>query len=410
LNNLKLSEIFDKFIIVFLTIQIASVNFSIALSSISFGIWAGLWLIQIVLERSIRYDKRLFSKIKVINFFILLYFFFEIFSRFFAVMPGEEFIGLKRLLLFLIFFVSMIKIADRNTLFKILFVILCTASIISIYELVEYVFKLKANIDRIGFGLVRIDFFAYPLTTGQIKMLLFFSILPVLFVKEKFIINRKYLFIILFPIFLSMVLTQSRNVFLAVFIALIIFGIFYNRKFLLSFVIVLILAWIFVPSEYQSRIKSIGDTEHPSNKSRLMMWDVGMKMFFEHPLTGVADSHIKEVYKLYKTPESEAEGSHLHNNFIMILATTGIFGFLSYVGMLLSIFIFQIKAYLKEKESEVDKALLLGSILVMISFNVAGLFEWCFGDHEVMTVFFFLISIPFIIYKINFPRKYHTDN
>ena len=395
----KLSETFDKLIIVFLTIQIASVNFSIALSSISFGIWVGLWLIQIVVDRNIRYDKRLFSKIKVINFFIFIYIFFEIFSRFFAVMPGEEFIGLKRLLLFLIFFVSMIKVADRNTLFKILFVILCTASIISIYELIEYVFKLKANIDRIGFAEVRIDFFAYPLTTGQIKMLLVLSVFPLLFVKEKLLIRKQYLFLLLSPVILSMLLTQSRNVFLAVFISLIVFGIFFNWKFLLSFVIVLILAWIFIPSEYQSRIKSIGDTEHPSNKSRLMMWDVGMQMFFEHPLTGVADSHIKEVYKLYKTPESEAEGSHLHNNFIMILATTGIFGFLSYVGMLLSIFIFQIKAYLKEKESEVDRALLFGSILVMISFNVAGLFEWCFGDHEVMTVFFFLIAIPFIIYK-----------
>ena len=314
-------------------------------------------------------------------------------------MPGEEFIGLKRLLLFLIFFVSMIKVADRNTLFKILFVILCTASIVSIYELVEYVFKLEANIDRIGFAEVRIDFFAYPLTTGQIKMMLVLSVFPLLFVKEKLLIRKQYLFLLLSPVILSMLLTQSRNVFLAVFISLIVFGIFFNWKFLLSFVIVLILAWIFIPSEYQSRIKSIGDTEHPSNKSRLMMWDVGMQMFFEHPLTGVADSHIKEVYKLYKTPESEAEGSHLHNNFIMILATTGIFGFLSYVGMLLSIFIFQIKAYLKEKESEVDRALLFGSILVMISFNVAGLFEWCFGDHEVMTVFFFLIAIPFIIYK-----------
>jgi len=400
LNNLRLSETFDKIIIVFLTIQIASVNFSIALSSISFGIWVGIWLIKIIVDRKIVYDKKLFKEIKVINIFILLYIFFEIFSRFFAVMPGEEFIGLKRLLLFLILFVSMIKIADRNTLFKMLLVILCTASIVSIYELVEYVFKLKANIDRIGFAEVRIDFFAYPLTTGQIKMMLILSVFPLLFIKEKFLLKRKYLLLILSPIIVSMLLTQSRNVFLAVFIALIIFGIFFNRKFLLTFVIVLILAWIFVPPEYQSRIKSIGDTEHQSNKSRLMMWDVGMQMFFEHPLTGVADSQIKEVYKLYKTPESEAEGSHLHNNFIMILATTGIFGFLGYIGMLLSIFIFQIKTYLKEKESETDKALLFGSILVMLSFNVAGLFEWCFGDHEVMTVFFFLISIPFIIYKL----------
>ena len=315
-------------------------------------------------------------------------------------MPGEEFIGLKRLLLFLIFFVSMIKVADRNTLFKILFVILCTASIISIYELIEYVFKLKANIDRIGFAEVRIDFFAYPLTTGQIKMLLVLSVFPLLFVKEKLLIRKQYLFLLLSPIILSMLLTQSRNVFLAVFITLIIFGIVFNRKFLLTFVIVLIIAWIFVPSEYQSRIKSIGNIGHQSNQARLMMWDVGLQMFIEHPLTGVADSHIREVYKIYKTPETVGEGSHLHSNFIMILATTGIFGFLSYVGMMISIFIFQVRTYLKEKESKIDKALLFGSILVMISFNIAGLFEWCFGDHEVMTVFFFLIAIPFIIYKI----------
>ena len=397
----KLSETLDKLIIVFLTIQIASVNFSIALSSISFGIWAGIWLIQIIVDRNIGNNKKLFKEIKVINIFILLYIFFEILSRFFAVMPGEEFIGLKRLLLFLILFVSMIKVADRNTLFKILFIILCIASIVSIYELVEYIFKLEANIDRIGFAEVRIDFFAYPLTTGQMKMMLILSVFPLLFVKDKFLIKRKYLFLILSPVILSMLLTQSRNVFLAVFIALIIFGIFFNRKFLLTFVVVLILAWIFVPSEYQSRIKSIGNIEHQSNKARLMMWDVGMQMFFEHPLTGVADSHLKEVYKLYKTPETEGEGSHLHSNLIMILATTGIFGFLSYVGMMLSIFIFQVKTYLKEKESEIDKALLFGSILVMISFNVAGLFEWCFGDHEVMTVFFFLIATPFIIYKTN---------
>jgi O-antigen ligase len=405
LDKAKLSQSLDKIIIVILTIQIASINFSVALSSIAFGAWVGLWLIQIIFYSKLDYNKSVFKEIKIINLFVLLYIVFEIFSRFFAVSPGEEFIGLKRLLLFLIFYVSIIKITSRNTLYISLIIVLCVASIVSIYELIEYVFKLNSNIDRIGFAEVRIDFIAYPLTTGQIKMMLILSVFPLLFVKEDYPIKRKYLFLILLPVILSMLLTQSRNVFLAVFVSFIIFGIFSNRKFLLAFVVLLILAWIFVPSEYQSRIKSIGNIEHQSNRSRLMMWEVGMQMFYDHPFTGVADSRIREVYKLYKSPETVGEGSHLHSNLIMILATTGIFGFLSYVGMVLFMFIKQIKIYNKLKESKIDRALLFGSILVMISFNIAGIFEWSFGDHEVITVFFFLIAIPFILYKLKI-----TDN
>ncbi|MFC2093234.1 O-antigen ligase family protein [Bacteroidota bacterium] len=407
MNKFKITQSIDKIIIVLLAIQISSVSFSIALSSIAFGTWIGLWLIQILIDKKLQFNKSLFKEIKTINIFILLYILFEIFSRFFAVAPGEEFIGLKRLLLFLIFYVSLIKFLDKTILYRILFITLCVVSVVSIYELVLYSIKLKTFIDEVGFSEVRIDFLAYPLTSGQIKMMLILSVFPVLFAKDKFIVKNTYLIFILIPIFLSMILTQSRNVFLGTFVSFIIYGIVINRKFLLSFIVVLVLVWLFSPLDFQSRMLSIGNIDHPSNKSRLMMWDVGLKMFNDHPFTGVADSHMSDVYKLYKEPEFNGEGSHLHSNFIMILATTGIFGFLSYVGMMLLIFIKQIKIFKKEKESKIDRALLFGSILVMVSFNVAGVFEWSFGDHEVMTVFFFLISIPFIIYSINSPNKQH---
>lgn len=399
MDKIKISQSLDKIIIVLLAVQIASVSFSIALSSIAFGTWVGLWLIQILIDKKPEFNKSLFKEIKTINVFILLYILFEIFSRFFAVAPGEEFIGLKRLLLFLIFYVSVIKILDKTILYRILFIILCVVSVVSIYELVLYSIKLKTFIDEVGFSEVRIDFLSYPLTSGQIKMMLILSVFPVLFVKDKFLINKTYLILLLIPIFLSMMLTQSRNVFLAAFISFIIYGILINRKFLYAFIVVLVLVWLFSPLDFQSRMMSIGNIEHPSNKSRLMMWDVGLKMFYDHPFTGVADSHISDVYKLYKKPESYGEGSHLHSNYMMILATTGIFGFISFIGLMISIFLKQINIYIKEKEPGIDKALLFGSVLVMLSFNIAGVFEWSFGDHEVMTVFFFLIAAPFVIYK-----------
>ncbi|MDQ3019248.1 MAG: O-antigen ligase family protein [Bacteroidota bacterium] len=401
MNREEVSSYLDKAILIFLTIQVSIASISIAVSSVAFGIWLSLWLIQLIIDKKINYDKNLFDEIKLVNIFIFFYLLIEIGSRFFAVYPEGAFSNLKRLLLFFIFYISIIKIIDYKILAKLLFINICMISIISIFELIKYSVKFNELIYQMPFSEIRIDYFNYPLTTAEIKMMSLLSVFPLLFIKEKFIVSKKYLALIIIPIFISMLLTQSRNVLLAVFICFIIFGVVANRKFLWAFLIIVIVSSVILPSNYTQRIKSIFDLKHPSNESRLNMWDVGLQMFIDHPFTGTADSHIKEIYETYKKTETEGEGVHLHNNFIMILATTGIFGFISFIGIFISIFFKQVQFYRKQL-NDTYKMLIFGSILVMISFQISGIFEWSFGDHEVMTVFFFLISVPFVIWKIEY--------
>lgn len=393
LNLLKNSNLV---ILILLTIQISSVSISIAISSIAFGIWAALWLIQFIIFKKDAVSSIAQEELKFINYFILAYAFFEIFSRFFAVYPEGAFDNLKRLLLILIFYVSIAKIVNFKILSSILLINISAVSIVSIIEIIKYSLKFGELINQMPFSEIRIDFFNYPITAGEIKMISLLSVFPLLFIKEKFFIHKGWLILILLPILISMLLTQSRNVLLAIVICMFVYGIFVNKKFLLAFIIVILLSAFILPSRYTDRAKSIFDTEHPSNRSRLDMWVVGIEMFKDHPLTGIADSHILEIYETYKKPEGHSEGVHLHNNFLMILATTGIFGFLAWLGIFLLIFVKQIRNYKNEK-SIVKKMLLFGSILVMISFQISGIFEWSFGDHEVMTVFYFLIAVPFLI-------------
>ncbi|MEO8666824.1 MAG: O-antigen ligase family protein, partial [Ignavibacteria bacterium] len=386
MNRKEIISYLDKIILILLTIQISVVSLSIAVSSIAFGTWLSLWLIQFIINRKLNYDCALFKEIKIINIFILLYCLTEILTRFNAVYPEGAFSNIKRLLLFLIFYVSLIKVIDYKTLSRILFINVCVISLVSVAELIQYGLKFNEIIQQMPFSEIRIDYFNYPLTAAEIKMMSLLSVFPLLFVKNKFVIAKKYLLLILLPVFVSMLLTQSRNVLLATVICLLIFGIISNRKFLIAFIAALILSAFMLPSTYTDRAKSIADLNHPSNSSRISMWKVGIEMFKDHPLTGVADSHILEIYKTYKQPKEASEGVHLHNNFIMILATTGIFGFLFFTGIFVSVFLKQIRFYI-DQHNENYKMLILGSILVMISFQIAGIFEWSFGDHEVMTVF-----------------------
>lgn len=405
----KLRHRLNITILVCLTIQIFSASFSIAVSSIAFGIWGGLWIIEtIFLDRKLLYDKDTFKELKWINIFIGLYIFIDFLSRVFAFYPEDALIGIKRNLLFLIFFVCIIKVYDKKILFNLLIVVLVIQALISIGELGQYALSLKDRLQGKPFGEIRIDYLAYPLTTGEIKMLIFFFFFPLIFLKGRSVfMDKRVLIGLLIPVLISMLLTQSRNVFIALFVCMIIVGFIINRKFLLIFLAVVIIGGIFLPSKYTERVKSIIDINHPSNSSRLIMWQTGWKMFIHNPVIGIGDNKVMEVYQYYRPEMTEYEHSHLHSNIMMILATNGIVGFIVWVTLFLLIFLKCIKYYKANIEQEY-KLMILGAILVLVSFHISGIFEWSFGDAEVFSVLFFLLSMPFNIYKFNLSTTFKS--
>ena len=230
----KITDITDKVIIIFLAVQIISISFSIALSSISLGIWAGLWILQFLYQRNTGISEKLKGEIKFISILIALFFIIDLISRLSAVVPEGALGGLKRFTLYLIFFGMIAKIRDKNVLNKILFSVLTVFTILSIYEIILYIIRFPVEAQYMNVGEIRLYSFAYFITTGEVKMLLFLTLFPLLFIKEKVFINKAYLITSLSIIFISMYLTQSRNVFIAVFTCLIIFGLVINRKFLKS--------------------------------------------------------------------------------------------------------------------------------------------------------------------------------
>jgi O-antigen ligase len=405
----KLRHRLNITILVCLTIQIFSASFSIAVSSIAFGVWGGLWIIEVLfLDRKLLYDKDTFGELKWINIFIGLYITIDFLSRIFAFFPEDALVGIKRNLLFLIFFVCLMKIYDKKILFNLLIAVLVIQAFISLGELTQYLLSIKEGLKDKPFSEIRINYLSYPLTSGEIKMMIFFLFFPLIFLKGRsMFMDKRVLIGLLIPVFISMLLTQSRNVFIALFVCMIIIGIIVNKKFLVTFLAVIILGGLLLPSKYTDRVKSIVDIEHPSNASRLVMWQTGWKMFINNPMIGVGDNKVMEVYQYYRPQMTEAEHSHLHSNIMMILATNGIIGFAIWVGLFILIFLKYLKYY-RMKFNDEYKLMILGCILVLISFHISGIFEWSYGDAEVFSVLFFILSVPFNFYKFNFSTTFKS--
>ncbi|MFA5803357.1 MAG: O-antigen ligase family protein [Melioribacteraceae bacterium] len=160
---------------------------------------------------------------------------------------------------------------------------------------------------------------------------------------------------------------------------------------------------LFASQVKRSRLLSSVDLYIPSNFSRLALWRAGWLIFMDHPLVGVGDIDLAESYKQYKRNFDKEIQGHLHNNYIHLLVTLGIFGFTAAMFLLLRIFIIHIKNYYVLKDEPFAASYALGAAGSFVAFIVAGLTEWNFGDHEIITMVWFMLalSISFVKNKKN---------
>jgi O-Antigen ligase len=150
----------------------------------------------------------------------------------------------------------------------------------------------------------------------------------------------------------------------------------------------------------QGRLNSIFDIHSPNNFVRFALWRAGWEMFKDHPIFGVGDIDLAFLYKKYKRNFDKEIHGHLHNNYINILVILGLFGFIVVMFLFIKIFTANNKIYFGLKEIPFASSFALGTIGVFISFIVSGFFEWNFGDHEIMTMLWFILGLNFGINKL----------
>ena len=150
----------------------------------------------------------------------------------------------------------------------------------------------------------------------------------------------------------------------------------------------------------QGRIKSILDPYHLTNLSRFALWRAGWEIFKDHPIVGVGDIDLAVYVKEYKRYFDKEIHGHLHNNYIHMLVTLGIIGFVAVMFLLVKIFNTNNKIYSSVKDIPFASSFALGTIGVFFSFIVSGLVEFNFGDHEIITMLWFILGFNWGIYNL----------
>jgi O-antigen ligase len=199
----------------------------------------------------------------------------------------------------------------------------------------------------------------------------------------------------------------TRNVWLGIAAALGIFLLFFKPRYFLVLAPLLLVLALLAPPAVKSRVRSIVDLHDPSNRDRIYMVYSGLRIFQDHPWTGVGSNNIEKVITgnqgRYRHPQAEKINMHLHNNFLQILAERGIFALASFLLACLFIILQMVRA-LKSRAGE-WRAITAGALFAFVGFLVAGLFEYNFGDSEIKFMLFYFISLPFL----NLPGETHVQ-
>ncbi len=366
---------------VLMLVQLYVISISIAAASVMFGTMLLLVILWSFIER-----RWVFSG-TALDYFFLAYIAIEFITTATAVYPAEALYNTKRLLLISIVYLVLLSFDSRKKIERSLWLLFAIVAILSLGEIVYYFTSHEA----------RLYIFQSYMTTGGLKMIVCLLAVPFLLhsgVSKKM---KGWLLLFLLPTFFALLLTDTRSSWLGFLFGVFIISMLKNRLLMLAEIGIVVLFFLFAPANQIDRAKSIVNPYHPTNIGRLHMWSTGMKIFADHPILGVGDSDMHKLYMEYKSPTDVETGGHLHNDYIMLLVTLGGVGFLIVMAMFVKIGAVELGIFRRFSSDWLGSSVALGAFAALCGFLVNGMFEWNFGDHEIMVFIWFTVGLTLAV-------------
>ncbi len=198
----------------------------------------------------------------------------------------------------------------------------------------------------------------------------------------------------LIPCVGSIGFTYSRSGWIGLAIAVVVFLVLLNWRFLPLLLAVGVMAVPFLPESIMKRILTIGNMEDSSTRYRFAIYENSTYLVRDYGVRGVGlgSDVMARVFKVYPTMFDGNYPIHTHNNYLQMLGELGIFGGIAYLALVLS----QVKQGVKAFYSGTDRAvknLLAAAIGSFCGILVIGLAEYTWFYPRNLFVWWFLFAI-----------------
>ena len=352
-----------------------ALQFSIAAAQILLALAVVCWLAQLVRRR---------ERFEAPGFFwpLMVYALLTLVSSAFSFDPRASFIDSKQLVLFLLVPVVYRFVSGTRGFTLMTVVVTCAAA--------------SAALGIFQYGILHYDHLgqrpqgtlSHWMTYSGLLMLVFaIALARVLFGRGE----RTWAALVIPALVVAVAVTFTRGAMIGVCAAAaVLFALKDFRLFALAPVFVAIFVAL-APGQIFQRFASIFDRKNPTNMDRVAMLGEGERMIRAHPLTGVGPNMVQRLYTQYRGDDAvNAINPHLHNVPLQIAAERGLPALLAWAW-----FIGAVLTDVWRRFARSDIRFLPAAALACITaLLVAGMFEYNFGDSEVLMLFLIVITLP----------------
>ncbi len=376
----------EHLIVLFLFLYCCFSSISISAAETALGIALILWIVTLIKKR-FKNLSRSSIDLPIITFII-----FRLISTFAGVDPANSLLKLKEVGLFIVVYLIQFNM-NKNAFVKLMKTMVYAGGI-SVVSRIIYMYLIKG----LKFGLAnRLSGFSSGyMTFGSILTIIILFGISVLFFSENTNKEKAFLGVSIFILVIGLGLTLTRSAWIGLVAGLFFIGVFKERVFLMILIGLVITGFLFSPPKIKDRFISIFSSKDATVQTRFQMWSWGWEVFKDHPVFGIGPNNVKkykDVWDKYKI-EGEAKNQmvHQHSNFMQMLVTLGISGFLSYIWLLISMLFIFIKGVKNLGSDKHLSGVTWGALTGFVGFIVTGVFEFNFFDSEVTLLIFFLLG------------------
>jgi O-antigen ligase len=357
-----------------------AVQFSIALAQILLTIALLCWIAIILVRR---------ERIEVPTYFwpLLVYAGITLVSAALSPDPRASLGPSKQLVLFLIV-PAVYRFVGGSRGHTLLTVVLTCAAVSALFGIVQYGILHYDNLGQRPQGSLG-HWMTY---SGLLMIVIAVAVARLLFAAT----DRTWAALVLPALAVAVTVTFTRGAAVGACAAV---AVLFALKDFRLFAVLPILAAVFVvaaPGQLALRYSSMFNMNDPTVRDRFTMLHIGERMIKAHPLTGVGPNMVQRRYVEYHgdDPLMGPDGvvhinPHLHNDFLQIAAERGLPALAAWLWFIVSL----VRDSWHRFRSG-QRALAATALATVTALLTAGLFEYNFGDSEVLMTFLIIVTLP----------------
>jgi len=314
-------------------------------------------------------------------------------AAFSGIDPLNSVKALKKLYIFLMFFIAGAYFTDEEDVKKAIHFFTAGASVTGMYAVISMIFF------RFIKGIWNYRPSSFSGNHMHCGGMLMAAVIIITAAALYFLSRKEYRAFGLYAIALlvtgtGLLFTLTRGSWLGAFAGVLIVLLAIDRKKALVFIGALIVLAFSLKSTifFERALSSLNLKKASSVNERIYMWQSGIEMIKDRPLLGVGAGNVARVYPEYRNRKSiDRDFFHLHNNLIHIGAMDGLAG----VSAFLLIFLVLWRSLYKSVFSEGSiymKYIITGVFAYSIAFFINGMFEYNFFASQVVLIFWFFMG------------------